>query len=180
MGKPATGKYVRLQRFVDEYLVDRNGTAAYMRIRPKCKKVTAGKEACLLLSDPYVRKMIKEAEDAQRERTQITSDKVLQELLLIARADISKAFNKDGSMKPIHDIPEDVRRAISGVETLETSLGKGTKCRTSKLKFWDKVAALGLLGKNLKLFSDKLELSGTIKTVRISTNVDVGDGADDK
>jgi hypothetical protein len=40
---------------------------------------------------------------------------------------------------------------------------------------WDKVAALGLLGKNLKLFTDQLNVTGTIKTVRVKSNVDTGD-----
>jgi phage terminase small subunit len=109
----------------------------------------------------------------QRERTQISADKILQELLLIARSDISLAFRKDGTLKPIHEIPEEVRRAISGVETLETLVGKKL-CKTNKVKFWDKVAALGLLGKNLKLFTDQVNVTGTIKTIRVKSNVDVG------
>jgi hypothetical protein len=36
------------------------------------------------------------------------------------------------------------------------------------------VAALGLLGKNLRLFVDKVEMSGTIKTIQIRSNVNVG------
>lgn len=129
-----------------------------------------------MLSTPTVRRLLNEAKIAQQERTQITADKILQELLLIARSDISKAFNKDGSLKPVHEIPEEVRRAISGVEVLENYVGgKGGKIRTHKVKFWDKVAALGLLGKNLRLFVDQVELKGTIKTVRVKSNVDTGD-----
>ena len=179
MGRPDIGNDTR-QRFVDEYLargcVMGAGTEAYMAVHPKCSKVTAGQKSCKMLSDPIVRKLLNEAKLAQQERTQITADKILQELLLIARSDISGAFRKDGSLKPIHEIPEEVRRAISGVETLDTIIpgGKGAKNRVSKLKFWDKVAALGLLGKNLRLFVDQVELKGTIKTVRVNSNVDTG------
>lgn len=169
------------RQFVDEYLAHGgagamgSGTDAYMATHPKCAKKTAQQKACEWLSKPIIRKYLEEAKLAQQERTQITADKILQELLLIARSDVSKAFNKDGSLKSIHDIPEDVRRAISGVETLETFIGsKGGKVRTSKVKFWDKVAALGLLGKNLRLFVDQVELKGTIKTVRVNSNVDTG------
>jgi phage terminase small subunit len=175
---------ITYRQFVDEYLALGGsgtvgaGTDAYLAVHPKCTRKVACQKASKLLSHPTIRKYINEAVLARQERTQITADKILQELLLIARSDISKAFNKDGSLKPIHEIPEEVRRAISGVETLDVMVpgGKGAKNRVSKLKFWDKVAALGLLGKNLRLFVDQVELKGTIKTVRINSNVDVGGG----
>lgn len=160
--------------FAQEYLANgRNGTDAWLKISPNTPRKTAQEKACRLLADPIVRKILDEKIKEQQERTQITADKILQELLLIARSDISAAFNPDGSLKPIHEIPEEVRRAISGVETLETLVGKKL-CRTNKVKFWDKVAALGLLGKNLKLFTDQLNVTGTIKTVRVKSNVDTG------
>ncbi len=169
------------QRFVEEYLarggVMGAGTEAYMVTHPKSSKRNVSIQSCKMLAKPTIRKLLNEAKIAQQERTQITADKILQELLLIARSDVSKAFNKDGTLKPIHDIPEEVRRAISGVETLEVMVGgKGIKHKTSKLKFWDKVAALGLLGKNLRLFVDQVNISGTIKTVRVKSNVDTGSG----
>jgi len=157
MGKPSGIETWTI--FVREYMVDRNGTAAYMRTRPKTDKRNATKRACELLSDKRVRKMIAEEEQKQIERTQITSDKILQELMLIARADLSLAFNDDGTLKAIHDIPLEIRRAISGIETIESMTGHKT-LKTSKVKFWDKVAALGLLGKHLRLFQDKIELGG--------------------
>jgi phage terminase small subunit len=180
MGRPSYSLVDR--QFVDEYLARGGagamgaGTEAYMATHPKCSKKVAAQKSCEWLSKPIIRKYLNEAMLERQERTQITADKILQELLLIARSDISGAFNKDGSLKPIHDIPEEVRRAISGVETLDLLVGTKKVGKTHKLKFWDKVAALGLLGKNLKLFTDQVNISGTIKTVRISSNVDVGGG----
>jgi len=161
--------------FAQEYLANgRDATAAYVKTYPKCHtRNLANRKACTLLSDPIVRKIINEKLEEQRERTQITADKILQELLLIARSDISLAYNEDGTLKPIHEIPEEVRRAISGIETLEVLMGK-KRGVTNKIKMWDKVAALGLLGKNLKLFTDQLNVTGTIKTIRVHSNVDTG------
>jgi phage terminase small subunit len=151
----------------------RVGSKAYQAFHPRANSKTAREKSAHLLADPIVLKIIDEKLMEQRERTQISADKILQELLLIARSDISLAFRKDGTLKPIHEIPEEVRRAISGVETLETLVGKKL-CRTNKVKFWDKVAALGLLGKNLKLFTDQVNVTGTIKTIRVKSNVDTG------
>ena len=50
---------------------------------------------------------------------------VLGELLRLARVDIAGAFDKNGKLKPIHEIPEDVRRAICGVEVDELFEGTG-------------------------------------------------------
>lgn len=95
-------------------------------------------------------------------RRQQMTDSVLGELRRLAAADISLAFNEDGSPKALHEIPEDVRRCISAVEVEEMFEGKG-EARVQvgllhKFKLWDKGAALERLGKHLKLFTDKLEV----------------------
>lgn len=91
-------------------------------------------------------------------------DTVLGELHRLAAADISQVFNEDGSPKPLHEIPEDVRRCISAVEVEEMFEGKG-EARVQvgllhKFKLWDKGAALERLGKHLKLFSERVEHTG--------------------
>lgn len=66
------------QRFVDEYLVDRNGTRAYKAAYPKIKKdATARVNASKLLTKTNIRKKIDEALVKQQERTQINQDFVL-------------------------------------------------------------------------------------------------------
>ena len=67
-------------------------------------------------------------------------------------------------------MPEALRLAISSIEVFEEFEGSG-KDRvyigdTKKLKIWDKVKALELLGKHLKLFTEKLELSGKVELGR--------------
>ena len=51
--------------------------------------------------------------------TEITADRVLKEIARPAFLDIRKAFNADGSLKPIHDLDDDTAAAIAGLEVSE-------------------------------------------------------------
>ena len=77
---------------------------------------------------------------------------------------------------PIHEIPEEIRRAISGLETFEEFEGFGKDREkigdTKKLKFWDKPRALELLGKHLGLFVDKVDHTTGGQPLRFSFALD--------
>lgn len=79
------GMTPKQQRFVDEYLIDLNGAQA--AIRAGYSPDTAKQMAHENLSKPYLQLAIAEARKAMQERTQITADKVVTELALIAFAD---------------------------------------------------------------------------------------------
>lgn len=140
----------RQERFVAEYLVDRNGKQAAIRAgySPRSAEVTASK----LLSNPKVREVVERKVEAQAERLEVKADTVLRELLRIATADIGEAFDANDNLKPMHEIPEEVRRAIGAFE-----FKAGDDGITRKVKFWDKNKALESLGRHLKLFTDKVE-----------------------
>lgn len=148
------------RRFVVEYLVDLNGKQAAIRAgySPKSAEVTASK----LLTHPKVAEEIRKAAERREQRTGITADVVLSEFLRIARVDISGAFDENGDLKPIHEIPEDVRRAISGVEVEALFEGRGEEREQTgylkKVKFWDKNRALEALAKHLGLLIDRSEV----------------------
>lgn len=77
-------------RFVDEYLVDLNATAAYKRAGYKAIGNAAETNAARLLRDPRVRALIEERIAARQERTEIDQDRVLTELWQIATADTNE------------------------------------------------------------------------------------------
>ena len=156
------------RRFVAEYLVDRNATAAAKRAGYSERSAHA--QGHDLLKHPEIGPAIAEAEAKRSERTGITADVVLYELLRLARVDISEAFDSEGNLLHVKDMPEDVRRAISsidlveeqgGVEMTETGEVQESPVTTiKKIRFWDKKGALELLGKHLKLFVDRIEVDG--------------------
>lgn len=75
------------RRFVDEYLIDRNATAAYKRAGYIAKGNSAEVNASRLLKRPQVRAAIDKAEGKRSARTGITSDRVLQALEKLAFPD---------------------------------------------------------------------------------------------
>jgi phage terminase small subunit len=162
----------REQRFVDEYLVDLNATKAAIRAGYSAR--TAASQASRLLRNVKVQEAIAAGKERLSERAEIEAIEVIRELACIGRSDIGRAFDKQGQLLPLHEMPEDMRRAIASVEV--EMVGGGTKttddgmeinvppvAQVTKLKLWDKNKALEMLGRWKKLFTDKVELEGKVK-----------------
>ena len=151
------------KRFCQEYLIDFNGARAYRTTYPNCKSGHK-QSANVLLTNPYLRKELSKLIADRSERTEITADEVLKEAARIALADIGEAFEKDGTLKAIHDMPEDVRRAISGLEVVELYEGTGKNRKRvgtlKKVKFWSKDKQVELLMRYLGLFLEDNKQTG--------------------
>lgn len=91
-------------------------------------------------------------------RSEWLVQRVLDELRLLALADLRQAFDETGKLKSIQEMPEAVARAIAGIESAEI----GTAGFVRKVKFNDKNKSLELLGKNLKMFVEQVEIKGDI------------------
>lgn len=152
----------RRKLFAEEYLKDLNATQAAIRAGYSAKN--AGKIGPETLNNPAVKEIVEAAMAERIKRTQISADNVLEELWSIARADITQAYDEAGWLKPLKDIPQDVRRALSGLEVQEIFTGEGDDRHISglmrKLRFNDKIKALELVGKHLGLFKERHEHSG--------------------
>ncbi len=152
------------ERFIEEYLLDLNAKQA--AIRAGYAPGSAEVQGSRLLRIDKVRHIIDERKSARAEKFSISAERVLGELKLLATCDIGGAFNTDGSLKPLHEIPEEVRRAISGVEVDELYEGHGKEREqvgyTRKVKFWSKPDCLIALGKHLKLFTERIEHTGKV------------------
>jgi phage terminase small subunit len=150
------------ETFCEEYLVDLNATQA--AIRAGYSEKTAKSIGQENLTKPDVLVKINELKECRSERTQITADTILTELLKLATVDLGKAFDASGTILPINEMPEEVRKAISSIEVNELfDNGQGDQKSvigfTKKIKFWDKPKCLELLGKHLKLFTETLEVN---------------------
>ncbi len=96
-------------------------------------------------------------------------DRVLKELKHIGTVDLSAAYDDLGALKRIHDIPEDIRRCIAGIETDEIWDGVGKDRavigHTRKIKLFDKIKALELIGKKFAMFVDRTRVDIHDKTL---------------
>lgn len=173
------------QRFVQEYLVDLNATQA--SIRAGYSADTAYSIGHENLSKPEIAEALREAQAERAKRTEITQDRVLQELAKIGFSDIRRVVKwgsgvydtepeesqedqphggalKRGS-RPTGPAIElvgsheiDDTTAAAILEISQTSQGV-------KVKLGDKLGALTQMGRHLGMFTDKTEFSGTVNVV---------------
>ncbi len=143
------------KRFADEYLIDLNATRAYKAAYPTVKRDETAKAAgSRLLTIVNVAAYIAERMEERQKRTEITQDRVLQELAAIAFARATDYAEVKGGVtivKPTATLTEDQVRAIAGIKNGVNGV---------ELKLYDKKGALELLGRHLGMWNDKLEVSG--------------------
>ena len=141
--------------FADEYLIDLNATRAYRVAYPSVKKEEAAAvNGSKLLRNTKVAAYIRERMQERQKRTEITQDRVLQELAAIAFAKTTDYSEiKDGCVriKDTAELNEQQVRALAGIEEGKFGI---------KVKLNNKEKALELLGRHLGMFRDKLEVSG--------------------
>jgi phage terminase small subunit len=159
---PRTTLTAREKRFVEEYQVDLNGKESAIRAGYSAR--TANKIAYELLQRPVVHEALKAAIDARSHRTQITQDRVLQELARVAFFDPRKLLRADGTPKPVNELDDDTAAALVGMDVLEEWSGQGADRTqvgmTKKLKLPNKVEALSLAMKHLGMLRERVEHSG--------------------
>lgn len=143
------------KRFVDEYLIDLNATRAYKVAYPSIKKdEIAAVNGSKLLRNTKVADYIQKRMQDRQKRTEITQDRVLEELAAIAFARATDFAEIKGGCVIIKDtsgLSEQQIKAIAGIKEGKFGI---------ELKLNDKEKALELLGRHLGMFKDRLEVSG--------------------
>jgi phage terminase small subunit len=129
------------QRFVDEYLIDGNGTQA--AIRAGYSEKTAYSIANENLNKPEIAAAIQLAMDQRAERTQIDADFVL--------SGIAKNIRRCEQGEPVLD---------KGGKPVMVETPNGNLAAAFRYDATNTLRGYELLGKHLKLFTDKVELTG--------------------
>ncbi|MBD9303573.1 MAG: terminase small subunit [Lachnospira sp.] len=161
------------KRFCEEYLIELNATQAAIRAGYSPK--TAEQTASRLLRNVKVQEYIAKRQKELSRSTEITQERVIKELALIAfsnNADYAHVvekkmqveaggalvdvLDKDGkpvmyrTVEPVltEELTEEQKRALAVIKKGRDGL---------EVKSCDKVKALELLGKHLGIFTDKIE-----------------------
>jgi len=136
------------QMFVAEYLVDLNATQAAIRAGyPKKTASVIGYES---LTKPHIAEAVQSSMTKRSAKTDITAQKVLREIAYMAFYDVGElASAKIGKPEDIASLPEHIRKAIVG--------WSWDKFGNFVLKLSPKTPSQELLGRHLKLFTDKIE-----------------------
>ena len=154
------------KRFVEEYLIDLNGTQAALRAGYSLK--TAPVIASENLRKPYIQEALRARQEQLRDANAVTPERVIQEYARLAFADMAAyvAWGPEGIRAvPSSELPEGATRAVA--EVTETITDKG---RTFRFKLHDKKGALDSLAKHLGMFVDT---NVTINQDNRSINVNV-------
>lgn len=148
--------------FVREYLVDLNATQAAVRAGYSPK--TCEEQGYQLLRKTSVKAEIQAAMDKRAAKVELNGDRVLNEITKLAFADIRKVFDQAGNLLPVHMLPDEIAASISSIEVVTSKIPGSEPVEvehTAKIKFWDKRGSLEMLGRHLKLFTDKIEVDVT-------------------
>lgn len=135
-------------RFVAEYLVDLNATAAAKRANYSDK--TAYSQGQRLLKNVEIQEAIQKAVKERSERTEITQDSVLQELAAIgfSRATDYAYIDELGKVAIVStgELTDTQKKAVAVIERSNNG---------PKIRLHDKVRALELIGKHLGMFDTR-------------------------
>lgn len=104
---------------------------------------------------------------AMMARDEWEKERCLQELRAIATVDIRQAYNEDGTLKPMREMPPEIAACISSVESDELFEGVGQEREmigyTKKVKFWDKAKAIELFMKKHGLLIERKQVQHTLR-----------------
>lgn len=152
----AKGLTPKQARFVAEYVVDLNASAAARRAGYSAKTAEAiGREN---LAKPTVASAIQERMKAVANRVEVTQERIVRELALIAFGNkrAVMTWGPNGvTLKDSEELTDDQAALVAEVKETTSATGGSLSLKTH-----DKVKALELLGKYVGMFSDKVELTG--------------------
>jgi phage terminase small subunit len=166
--------------FVKEYLIDLNATQA--AIRSGYSKKTANKIGSQNLAKLDIQEAIQKAMDDRAGRTEITADRVLQEIAKLGFANMMDYMTVQENGLAVVDLSLLTRDQAAAITELTVETRKEFKGENEndsatiekvKFKLADKGQNLERLGRHLKLFTDKTEVDISPLTVVLAGH-DVG------
>ena len=163
----------RERTFLGEYLIG---------LDPKRAAITAGYSKTVACSKayqwvsnskvkPHLFMAIEKAMDLREKRTQIRQDRVLKELAKAAFFNARELFDDNGDLVAVRDLPADISAAIGHIDITSYLTEGGDLSTTSKFRILDKLRALELIGRHLKMFTDKNQLNGQLSIGQIIKDI---------
>lgn len=162
-GLAKNGRMTELQeRFVMEYLIDLNATAAAIRAGydPTMASRVAPK---MVKPDTLTGMAIARAKAARAVRVGLNADRVLETLGKIVNGDRRSVFREDGTLKAPHEFDSDDQALIEGVKTRRIvevgPNGEMQQAEVQEVKLASLTPAITLAMRHLGMLNDKLELT---------------------
>lgn len=158
------------KRFVHEVSLD-VGTRKDAAIRAGYSPEGAAQQASALMKKPKIKQAIQETREELGARMGITPERILQELALIGFANPQEYMTEDEDGNQELDLSK-VRGHAGRAFTVEVETSKSGTARVQRTKFkmLDKADALLKMGKQIGMFTDKVEHSVTMSLEDLVAN----------
>lgn len=140
------GLSLRQQVFVREYIAN-GGNATAAHIAAGYKSTTPKTCGCETRKIPAVAKEIDRIMRKNLKKLDVNAEKTIQAMANVAFLDPRKAFKADGSIVPIHELPDEVAGAISSISVRQTETGN-----VYEYKFNDRCKAHDSLARHFGLY----------------------------
>ena len=145
---------IQYQQFVSGVLATGNATQAARDAGFTAPNDNAMRQlANRLMQNPHVRDMLTEQYNALLAKLKATPERIWQEIVHMAFLDPKAFYNEDGTVKTMHEIPEEARRALTGYDIEEKTFGEMTVV-TRKVRYNNKTDGLERLMKLHGMLSD--------------------------
>jgi phage terminase small subunit len=139
------------ERFVSEYLIDLNASAAYKRAGYAAKGNSAEVSACRLLRNAQIEAEIARRSKKTADKYELTQELVIRTIVQELTFDPARLYDAEGRLLPIHELPEDVRMALTSVE-FEQHGSKDAPVYVSKVKWAQRQGAREQAMKHIGMF----------------------------
>ena len=155
----------RHEVFARKYVKDLNGTRA--AIEAGYGEKGPHVRASQLLRNRKVQGLLAMLTKKQADKLDLSAEKVLSELSRMGFSNLLeyvKVTKEGDAFVDLSGLTQEQAAAIQEVTVDEYMEGRGKdarKVKRTKLKLVDKIRSLELLGKHLKLFTERIEVSGT-------------------
>lgn len=164
---PTTGLNPMQRRFCDEYLMDFDAGAAYLRAGYKAgTRKLAQDAASRLLAHEGVKTYLAGRQSALQAMAEVDQAAIMRQLAWMGMGDVRGLFNPDGSVKDITELSTQQAALIQSIEVQELeAVVNGERQvvgHTKRFRLVDRIKPLHLLGLQIGMFAQQHKHSGAV------------------
>lgn len=153
-------------RFVQEYLVDLNASAAYQRAGYKSRGNAAEAHASRLVRNGKVTAAIQAERNKYTTRVALHQDRILEEIALLSHSDVTHyRIDEHGDLALREGAPPHAMRAVSSLKKRIIPTEHGVMYEV-EFKLWNKPASIRMAGEHLGTFRDTVVESSDIQAAQ--------------
>lgn len=164
---PATGLNPMQRRFCDEYLMDFDAGAAYLRAGYKAgNRKLAQDAASRLLANEAVKDFLASRQSALQAMAEIDQAAIMRQLAWMGMGDVRGLFNPDGSVREITELSAQQAALIQAIEVQEIEAvvdgERQVVGHTKRLRLVDRIKPVHLLGLQFGMFAQQHKHTGAV------------------